>query len=131
MNSFCNQSRSLGCRGAAAKNHIGEVRLEMLGDVLYDAEDLVDELSTEALRQHAQVQNDLWDKVLGFFSVAPFYVTVAFRMKSIRDRLNDVSKCRRDFPGGGLHEKKKKQWGIITSMSHSRRLEEEKLIRGQ
>lgn len=49
----------------------------MLGDVLYDAEDLVDELSTEALRQHAEVQNDLWDKVLGFFSVVPFYVTVA------------------------------------------------------
>lgn len=93
----------------------------MLGDVLYDAEDLADELSTEALRQQAEVQNNLWDKVLGFFSVVPFYVTVAFRMKSIRDRLNDVSKYRGDFPGVGLHVRKK-QWRILTPMSHGRKL---------
>ncbi|KAJ4718673.1 Disease resistance protein [Melia azedarach] len=87
----------LDAEGQQKKRHIDEVWLEMLQRVLYDAEDLVDELSTEDLRQQEEAQSNMVDKVLSFFSMIPFYVTVAFRMKSIRDRINDIANCMGDF----------------------------------
>ncbi|KAK9288186.1 hypothetical protein L1049_016635 [Liquidambar formosana] len=64
------------------KTHTTEDWLEKLKDILYDAEDLVDEL-TDAHRNKA-------DKVLSFISTPRFYAVMYFKVNTIRRKLNDV-----------------------------------------
>nr|CAD1828954.1 unnamed protein product [Ananas comosus var. bracteatus] len=81
--------------------------LRKLKDAAYDADDLLDEIRTQAaLRQQqypeVQDQNQLAAKVRGFLSRAnpmhlKFKLEMAHRMKELREKIGKIAKQRHDF----------------------------------
>ncbi|CAI8595993.1 unnamed protein product [Vicia faba] len=78
-----------------ANNHQVSNWLEELKDVLYDADDLLDDFSIEDLKGKAMARNKKVKQVLCFFSkpnkIAYSY-TLGRRMKAIQKRLDDIAK---------------------------------------
>ncbi|KAK9290398.1 hypothetical protein L1049_008567 [Liquidambar formosana] len=74
--------------------------LEKLKDVVYDVDDVLDELSTEALRGKVEIHGSLLKEVNNFFSRSnpiAFRYKIGHKIKEIRERLDDIAKDRRDF----------------------------------
>ncbi|XP_060670228.1 putative disease resistance protein RGA3 isoform X2 [Ziziphus jujuba] len=84
------------------KNHNHQVSswLKKLEGVIYEADDLMDDVSTEALRRQLMSGSNMSKKVRTFFSSSNqlvFHRTMAHKIKDINDRLAAVSKNRTDF----------------------------------
>ncbi|XP_057977583.1 putative disease resistance protein RGA3 [Malania oleifera] len=74
--------------------------LQELQDVIYDAEDLLDDVSTTALQQKVITQKKLARKVRLFFSSynpIVFGLKMGHRIKAIRERLDEHAKLKNDF----------------------------------
>lgn len=79
---------------AKETNHQVGIWLQRLKDVLYDADDLLDELSTEALKREIVTRNKMAKKVRIFFSKSNqvlFNLKMGHKMKDIRTRLHDIN----------------------------------------
>nr|KYP54956.1 Putative disease resistance protein RGA1 [Cajanus cajan] len=71
--------------------------LEELKDVLYDADDLLDDLSTEALKRKLMVGNSILREVQIFFSFSNqivYGLKLGHGMKAIQKRLEDIAKIK-------------------------------------
>nr|XP_048330352.1 putative disease resistance protein RGA4 isoform X2 [Ziziphus jujuba var. spinosa] len=84
------------------KNHNHQVSswLKKLEDIVYEADDLMDDVSTEALRRKLMSGSNMGKKVRTFFSSSNqlvFRCTMAHNIKEINDRLAAISKNRADF----------------------------------
>ncbi|XP_057999221.1 putative disease resistance protein RGA1 [Hevea brasiliensis] len=82
-----------------------EVWLGMLKDVLYDAEDVVDEFECEALRRKVVESGNTTRKVRRFFSTSnplAFRFTMGHKLKKIRERVAEIAALKSDF---GLTER--------------------------
>ncbi|TKY49705.1 putative disease resistance protein RGA1 [Spatholobus suberectus] len=82
---------------AEAKTHNLQISnwLEELKDVLYDADDFLDDLSTKALERKVMGGNSIWRKVQIFFSHSnqiAYALKLGHEMKAIRKRLDDIAK---------------------------------------
>ncbi|KAH7855522.1 hypothetical protein Vadar_025801 [Vaccinium darrowii] len=67
--------------------------LERLEDILYDADDLLDEVATETKRRQVETQNGLVGKVHHFFTTSPslaFRYVVGRKLKAIEKRLDEI-----------------------------------------
>ncbi|XP_010918020.1 putative disease resistance protein RGA3 [Elaeis guineensis] len=74
--------------------------LRKLRDAAFDADDVVDEFQTEALRQKIEENNCITRKVRDFFSLNNsiiFYHKIARKVKEIRERLDQISEERLKF----------------------------------
>ncbi|KAI9087092.1 hypothetical protein K1719_030927 [Acacia pycnantha] len=74
--------------------------LARLKDVLYDADDLLDDFSTEALRRKIMTQNKVLKEVLIFFSESnPFFynLQMAHKLRELRGTLDEIEKQRTQF----------------------------------
>ncbi|XVF65651.1 hypothetical protein PTKIN_Ptkin09bG0266400 [Pterospermum kingtungense] len=81
-------------------NHEITVWLQHLKDVLYDVDDLLDDLSTEALRRKIMSGNEMVKKVHIFFSKSnPLAnnLKMGHRVKAIRERLDKIADDRAKF----------------------------------
>ncbi|KAL7225413.1 hypothetical protein ACSBR1_020731 [Camellia fascicularis] len=79
-----------------------EVRdwLEKLQDVVYDVDDLLDDLSTHLLLRRLKFQTNLLQKVLIFFSCSnsiAFRLKIGYEVKQIRERLDEIASNKRNF----------------------------------
>ncbi|KAJ9184771.1 hypothetical protein P3X46_004462 [Hevea brasiliensis] len=77
----------------------------MLKDVLYDAEDVVDEFECEALRRKVVESGNTTRKVRRFFSTSnplAFRFTMGHKLKKIRERVAEIAALKSDF---GLTER--------------------------
>ncbi|KAJ7976643.1 Disease resistance protein [Quillaja saponaria] len=74
-------------------NHAVKDWLRKLKDVLHDAQDLLDDLSVEALRQNVEAEWWLMTKVRNFF----FCSEMGRRIVDIREKLEAISEERRAF----------------------------------
>ncbi|XP_028799849.1 putative disease resistance protein RGA4 [Neltuma alba] len=86
----------------ASANDSHEVRLwlERLKDVLYDADDLLDDLSTEALRRGIMTGNKVAKKVRIFFSKSNqvvFNFKMAYKLREVRGRLDEIDNDKKRF----------------------------------
>ncbi|KAJ9184858.1 hypothetical protein P3X46_004544 [Hevea brasiliensis] len=82
-----------------------EVWLGMLKDVLYDAEDVVDEFECETLRRKVVESGNITRKVRRFFSTSnplAFRFTMGHKLKKIRERVAEIAALKSDF---GLTER--------------------------
>ncbi|XP_058721716.1 putative disease resistance protein RGA4 isoform X2 [Vicia villosa] len=80
-----------------ANNHQVSNWLEELKDVLYDADDLLDDFSIEDLKGKVRVRNKKVKKVLCFFSKPnkiAYSHTLGHRIKAIQKRLDDIAKMK-------------------------------------
>ncbi|KAK9290179.1 hypothetical protein L1049_008345 [Liquidambar formosana] len=81
-------------------NHAVREWLEKLKDVVYDVDDVLDELSTEALRRKVEIHGSKLKEVSNFFSRSnpiSFRFKIGHKIKEIRGRLDNIAKDRRDF----------------------------------
>ncbi|KAK9291220.1 hypothetical protein L1049_009408 [Liquidambar formosana] len=81
-------------------NHAVRDWLEKLKDVVYDVDDVLDELSTEALRRKVEIHGSKLKEVSNFFSrlnPIAFRFKIGHKIKEIRGRLDDIAKDRREF----------------------------------
>ena len=82
---------------AKANNHQVSNWLEELKDVLYDADDLLDDFSVENLRSKAMAGNNIVKQTRFFFSKSnnvAFGLKVGHKMKEIQKRLDDIAKTK-------------------------------------
>ncbi|KAM3695264.1 hypothetical protein ACJW31_07G118300 [Castanea mollissima] len=82
-------------KGEAVKNW-----LRMLKDGAYDADDVLDEFAFEVLRRKLEGQKGVRSQVSGLFSLQNpliFRMKMAHKLKSVRDRLEAISKVRSKF----------------------------------
>jgi len=80
---------------AKANNHQVSNWLEKLKDVLYDADDLLDDFSIEALRRKAMAGKNIVRRTQVFFSKSnkiAHGLKLGHRMKAIQKRLDDIAK---------------------------------------
>jgi len=82
------------------KSH--EVRdwLQKLKDAIYDADDLLDDFSTEMLQQQLMMQDKKAIEVCAFFSKikkTAYGFSMSCKIKAIRERLNDIASDRSKF----------------------------------
>uniref|UniRef100_A0A6N2LR90 Disease resistance protein RGA3 n=1 Tax=Salix viminalis TaxID=40686 RepID=A0A6N2LR90_SALVM len=82
------------------KSH--EVRdwLLKLKDAIYDADDLLDDFSTEMLQRQLMVQDKKVMKVCAFFTKikqTAYCFQLSYKIKAIRERLNDIASDRSKF----------------------------------
>ncbi|XP_075673635.1 disease resistance protein RGA2-like [Castanea sativa] len=87
---------------AEQQNHNRQVRdwLEKLKDVVYDADDLLGEFSTEASRRRAMSGTKFNKKVRTFFSSenqVAFRFEMSGKIKAMRKKLDAIAKENRDF----------------------------------
>ncbi|KAJ9158770.1 hypothetical protein P3X46_024321 [Hevea brasiliensis] len=69
--------------------------IKRLKDVVYDADDLLDDIATEGLRRRVEGQGRIVRKVCDFFSSSnqiAFRFKMAHRIKDIRERLDEAAK---------------------------------------
>jgi hypothetical protein len=74
--------------------------LERLKDVLHDADDLLDDFSTEAMQREVMTGNKMKKEVCIFFSSSnqlAYSIKMGHRIKAIRERLNVIAKDKEDF----------------------------------
>ncbi|KAI9116343.1 hypothetical protein K1719_012510 [Acacia pycnantha] len=86
----------------ATNNHQVSLWLARLKDVLYDADDLLDDLSTEALRRRIMTQNmyKAAKKVRVFFSKSNQLVykfKMAHKLREVRGTLDEIENDKRQF----------------------------------
>ncbi|XP_028784724.1 putative disease resistance protein RGA4 [Neltuma alba] len=84
----------------ANNNHQVSFWLSRLKDVLYDADDLLDDLSTEALRRGTMTRNKVAKKVWIFFSKSNQVVhnlKMAHKLRKLRGRLDEVDDEKKKF----------------------------------
>ena len=83
-------------------SHNNQVKdwLNKLGDVFLDADDVLDDFSTEALQRRVMAGNKMTKEVRIFFSSSnqlAFSHKMGHRIKAIRERLNVIAKENGDF----------------------------------
>ncbi|KAK4592346.1 hypothetical protein RGQ29_016757 [Quercus rubra] len=74
--------------------------LEKLKDVLHDADDALDDFSTEALQRNVMAGNKMTKEVRIFFSSSnqlAFSLKMGHKIKAIRERLDVINKEKEDF----------------------------------
>ena len=74
--------------------------LSKLKDVLHDADDLLDDFSTQVLRQKVMSGNKMIKEVRIFFSSSnqlAFSLKIGHEIKAIREKLNVLAKDKDDF----------------------------------
>ncbi|KAG8645789.1 hypothetical protein MANES_10G092532v8 [Manihot esculenta] len=74
--------------------------IRRLKEVVYDADDLLDDVATEGLRRKVEGQGRMVRKVCDFFSSSnqiAFRFKMSHRIKDIRERLDEVAKEMSDF----------------------------------
>lgn len=74
--------------------------LEKLNDLLYDADDVLDDFATEALRQEVEIKESKRKKVGKFFSSSNpllFRVTMSHKIKKLRVRMENIAADRKNF----------------------------------
>ncbi|XP_031285409.1 putative disease resistance protein RGA3 [Pistacia vera] len=79
------------------KNHQVTVWLRRLKDAFYDADDLLDDFSTEVLKREDMTGNKMAKEVRIFFSQSNqivFSLKMACKIKTIRERLTEIAKDR-------------------------------------
>jgi hypothetical protein len=84
----------------AAGNHQVTDWLEKLEDAIYQADDLLDAVSTEALRREILTHHKKAKQVRIFFSKSNQFVyrlKMAHKIKAIRKKLDDINADRRNF----------------------------------
>ncbi|KAG8646736.1 hypothetical protein MANES_09G025732v8 [Manihot esculenta] len=82
-----------------------EIWLEKLKQVLYDAEDVVDEFKCEALRRKVVMSGNTTRKVRRFFSSSnplAFRFRMGHKLKQIRERVDEIAALKSKF---GLTER--------------------------
>ncbi|KAJ9158771.1 hypothetical protein P3X46_024322 [Hevea brasiliensis] len=94
-----------------ANSHAVKNWIKRLQDVVYDADDLLDEMATESLRRKVEGQGRMVRKVCDFFSSSnqiAFRFKMGHRIKDIRQRLaeKDSSVLKSDIIGRDEDEKK-------------------------
>ncbi|KAJ9158772.1 hypothetical protein P3X46_024323 [Hevea brasiliensis] len=78
-----------------ANSHAVKSWIKRLQDVVYDADDLLDDMATEGLRRKVEGQGRMVRKVCDFFSSSnqiAFRFKMGHRIKDIKKRLDDVAK---------------------------------------
>ncbi|KAJ8623903.1 hypothetical protein MRB53_032433 [Persea americana] len=86
--------------------------LRKLQDVVYDAEDLLDELVVEDRRREVENEDGMGKNVCNFFSpLNPicFRFKIAHKIQALRERLDALAKEKKDFPLMGK--------GVVSSQS--------------
>ncbi|XVF65655.1 hypothetical protein PTKIN_Ptkin09bG0266800 [Pterospermum kingtungense] len=81
-------------------NHGVTVWLQQLKDALYDLDDLLDDLSTEALRRKIMNRNEMVKKVRFFFSKSnqlAYSLKMGDRVNAIRQRLDKIANDRAKY----------------------------------
>ncbi|KAK4551366.1 hypothetical protein RGQ29_032388 [Quercus rubra] len=83
-------------------SHNNEVKdwLNKLRDVLHDADDVLDDFSTEALQHKVMTGSKMTKEVRIFFSSSnklAFSLKMGYRIKAIRERLNVIAKDKDNF----------------------------------
>ena len=81
-------------------NHQDRDWLRKLKDVVYDANDLLGEFFTEALRRRAMSGNKIKKEVRTFFSSSnqvAFRIEMSGKIKAMRKKLDAIAKENRDF----------------------------------
>uniref|UniRef100_A0A7N2LE79 Uncharacterized protein n=1 Tax=Quercus lobata TaxID=97700 RepID=A0A7N2LE79_QUELO len=74
--------------------------LEKLQDVLHDADDVLDDVATEALQRNVMAGNKMTKEVRIFFSSSnqlAFSLKMGHKIKAIRDRLDVINEEKEDF----------------------------------
>ncbi|KAJ8623881.1 hypothetical protein MRB53_032411 [Persea americana] len=113
--------------------------LRKLKDVVYDAEDLLDELVVEDRRRKVENQDGMGKKVRNFFSpLNPlcFRFKIAHKIQELRERLDALAKENKDFPLMGgvvsnqtlISDERETFSKVIESETCGRDDEKEKLI---
>uniref|UniRef100_A0A2N9I7A6 Disease resistance N-terminal domain-containing protein n=1 Tax=Fagus sylvatica TaxID=28930 RepID=A0A2N9I7A6_FAGSY len=88
---------------AEAKQHNNEVKvwLERLKDAMFDADDLLDDISTEALRREVMTRNKNKAKeVRNFFSTSnqlAYGLKMGHKVKAMRERLDEIAVDKNKF----------------------------------
>ncbi|MBA0619530.1 hypothetical protein Godav_028689, partial [Gossypium davidsonii] len=83
----------LDAKEKSETNNLVKVWLEELKEVLYDAEDLIDDFSTEALRKDLMGENKLTKEVRLFFSSSnqfAYGLKISRKIKAIKARLASI-----------------------------------------
>ena len=81
-----------------SKNDRIRLWLHMLREVLYDAEDVLDEIECETLqRQVVKTKGSTSRKVLHFFTRSPFRLIIGHKIKKIIERLAEISSLKSEF----------------------------------
>ncbi|KAI5559616.1 hypothetical protein BDE02_17G123900 [Populus trichocarpa] len=81
-----------------SKNNGIRLWLHMLREVLYDAEDVLDEIECETLqRKVVKTKGSTSRKVLHFFTRSPFRLIIGHKIKKIIERLAQISALKSDF----------------------------------
>ncbi|XP_059633085.1 putative disease resistance protein RGA3 [Cornus florida] len=83
-----------------ATNHEVADWLEKLNDAFYDANDLLDDFSTQAIRSQVMTRNTRLKKVHNFFSCLNqliFRSKLAHDIKAINERLNAIAENKKKF----------------------------------
>ncbi|XP_039688348.1 disease resistance protein RGA2 isoform X2 [Medicago truncatula] len=83
-----------------ANNHQVSNWLENMKDVLYDADDLLDDFSIEASRRKVMAGNNRVRRIQAFFSKSNKIacgIKLGYRMKAIQKRLDDIAKTKHDL----------------------------------
>jgi hypothetical protein len=81
-----------------SKNNGIRLWLHMLREVLYDAEDVLDEIECETLqRKVVKTKGSTSRKVLHFFTRSPFRLIIGHKIKKIIERLGEISALKSDF----------------------------------
>ena len=84
----------------AAGDHAVTGWLRRLEDAMYDADDLLDAVSTEVLRREVKTRDKKAKKVCIFFSKSNqlvYRLKMAHKIKAIRERLDDIDKDGKRF----------------------------------
>ncbi|KAF2319598.1 hypothetical protein GH714_017435 [Hevea brasiliensis] len=95
------QAVLLDAEEKSALNNQVKLWLGKLKEVVYDADDLLDDFSTEALRRQVMGGNKVSKEVCLFFSPSNRIVygyKVGHKIKAIRERLDAIAKDRQDYP---------------------------------
>ncbi|KAF2319570.1 hypothetical protein GH714_017070 [Hevea brasiliensis] len=95
------QAVLLDAEEKSALNNQVKLWLGKLKEVVYDADDLLDDFSTEALRRQVMGGNKVSKEVCLFFSPSNRIVygyKVGHKIKAIRERLDATAKDRQDYP---------------------------------
>ncbi|XP_028799844.1 putative disease resistance protein RGA1 [Neltuma alba] len=90
----------LDAEAKANNNHQVSFWLARLKDVLYDADDLLDDLSTEALRRGIMTPNSVAKKVRIFFSKSNqvvYSLKMAHKLREVRGRLDEIDNDKKQF----------------------------------
>ena len=80
------------------ESHQVKIWLEMLKEAIYDADDLLDEFSTDMLRQQVMTGNSVTKEVRHFFSSSnrlAYGRKMSHKIKAIRNRLDELAGNKR------------------------------------